>query len=260
MGHLVEKNKESIMNGKTSIGIELGSTRIKAILIGEDNAPIAAGSHDWSNSYVDGIWTYSLEEVWKGLQDSYQKLAEDVKNQYGITLETVGAIGFSAMMHGYMVFDASDNLLVPFRTWRNNITGEASEFLTGYLNYPIPQRWSIAHLYQAILKEEPHVNEIAFLTSLAGYVHYKLTGEKCLGIGEASGMFPTDLATKNYNRKMVEQFNELLSDKGMPWKFDDIMPKSLLAGENAGYLTEEGAKLLDVSGNLKAPWYTRSAG
>lgn len=244
--------KNAILSGKTALGIEFGSTRIKAVLTGEDNAPIASGSHEWENRYVDGIWTYTLEDIWGGLQDCYAKLAEDVKNQYGITLETVGVIGFSAMMHGYMAFNEAGELLVPFRTWRNTITGEASEKLTELFQYNIPQRWSIAHLYQAILNGEEHVKAISFQTTLAGYIHWQLSGEKVLGVGEASGMFPIDSATKDFNQKMVEQFDELVAPKGYPWKLRDIFPKVLVAGENAGTLTEEGAKLLDPSGNLKA--------
>ncbi|WP_186576758.1 xylulokinase [Aquibacillus kalidii] len=244
--------KSSIQNGKTVLGIEFGSTRIKAVLIGEDNTPIASGSHDWENSYTNNVWTYSVEEIWKGLQDSYQKMATDVKQQYGITLNTVGAIGFSAMMHGYMAFDKEGELLVPFRTWRNNITEQASTELTKLFNYNIPQRWSIAHLYQAILNKEEHIANISFQTTLAGYVHWKLTGEKVLGVGEASGVFPIDLNTKEYNETMISQFNELIEPKNLPWKLEDILPNVLMAGESAGVLTEEGAKLLDVTGELQA--------
>lgn len=243
--------KNSIIDGKTVLGIELGSTRIKAVLIGEDNAPIASGSHDWENSYVNNIWTYSLEDIWKGVQDSYRKMASGVKQQYGVTLKTIGAIGFSAMMHGYMAFNKEGELLVPFRTWRNTITEKASEELTNLFNYHIPQRWSIAHLYQAILNVEEHVSNISFQTTLEGYIHWKLTGQKVLGVGEASGMFPIDIDTKNYNTNMIKQFNELIASKNFSWKLEDILPKVLLAGENAGVLTEEGAKLLDVTGQLK---------
>ncbi|MGP4039335.1 xylulokinase [Gracilibacillus sp. D59] len=244
--------KNTIQNGKTVLGIELGSTRIKAVLVGEDNTAIASGSHDWENSYVDNIWTYSIDEVWKGLQDSYQKMADDVKQQYGITLKKIGAIGFSAMMHGYMVFDKDEQLLVPFRTWRNNITEQASTELTKHFNYNIPQRWSIAHLYQAILNQEDHISNIQFQTTLAGYVHWKLTGKKVLGVGEASGVFPIDLDTKSYNKKMIDQFNKLIEPQNLPWKLEDILPEVLVAGENAGTLTEEGVKLLDVTGELEA--------
>ncbi|WP_163538350.1 FGGY-family carbohydrate kinase [Gracilibacillus sp. YIM 98692] len=244
--------KNAIKNGNTVLGIELGSTRIKAVLIGENNEPIASGSHDWENSYVNNIWTYSVEEIWKGIQDSYQKMAGDVKQQYGVTLQSIGAIGFSAMMHGYMAFGKDEELLVPFRTWRNNITEQASTELTELFHYNIPQRWSIAHLYQAILNQEEHIADINFQTTLAGYVHWKLTGQKVLGVGEASGVFPIDLNTKKYNQKMIDKFNELIGSKNLPWKLEDILPEVLVAGENAGTLTEEGAKLLDVSGELSA--------
>lgn len=243
--------KNAIVNGKTAIGIELGSTRIKTVLIGPDNSPIASGSHDWENSYVNNIWTYSLEDIWKGVQDSYGKMVKDVKDKFGVPVKTTGAIGFSAMMHGYMVFDKNDNLLTPFRTWRNNITGPASEALTELFNYPIPQRWSIAHLYQAILNQEEHVSDISHLTTLAGYIHWKLTGKKVLGVGEASGVFPIDLKTLDFNKKMVGQFNELVSAKNLPWKLESILPAVMVAGEKAGELTAEGAKLLDVSGELQ---------
>lgn len=248
----INEIKNAIVNGKTVLGIEFGSTRIKAVLISENNTPIASGSHDWENRYVDNIWTYSLEDIWTGLQDSYKNMAEDVKEKYGVTLETVGAIGFSAMMHGYMVFNEASELLVPFRTWRNTITEKASEELTKLFNYHIPQRWSIAHLYQAILNGEEHVSDISFQTTLEGYIHWKLTGEKVLGVGEASGMFPIDIDTKNYNSDMVKKFDELIASKNFSWKLEDILPKVLVAGDKAGVLTEEGAKLLDVSGKLKA--------
>ncbi|MFC5530593.1 xylulokinase [Cohnella yongneupensis] len=243
--------KHAIQSGKTVLGIELGSTRIKAVLIGEDNAPIASGSHDWENSYVDNIWTYCLEEIWNGIQDSYRKMAEDVKRQYGVTLQTVGAIGFSGMMHGYMAFDQEGQLLVPFRTWRNNITEQAAAALSESFNFHIPQRWSIAHLYQAILNGEAHVDDIHFQTTLAGYIHWKLTGQKVLGVGEASGVFPIDIHTKTYNATMVNQFNALIASKNLSWKLEEILPTVLVAGESAGMLTEEGAKLLDVSGELQ---------
>ena len=243
---------QAIESGKTALGIEFGSTRIKAVLVGEDNAPVASGSHDWENRYENGIWTYTLEDIWGGLQDCYQKLAEDVKSQYSVTLKKIGAIGFSAMMHGYMAFDKDGKLLVPFRTWRNSITEEASEKLTELFQYNIPQRWSIAHLYQAILNGEEHVPQIDFLTTLDGYVHWKLTGEKTLGIGEASGMFPIDSETKTYRQDMMDKFEALIAEKHYPWKLSEILPKVLVAGEHAGTLTAEGAQLLDVSGNLEA--------
>lgn len=243
---------KALENGKTALGIEFGSTRIKAVLVGEDNAPIASGSHDWENRLENGIWTYSLEDIWTGLQDSYTKMAQDVEDQYGVTLKRVGAIGFSAMMHGYMVFDKDGELLVPFRTWRNTITGEASEKLTALFDFNIPQRWSIAHLYQAILNGEEHVGSIAFQTTLAGYIHWRLTGKKVLGVGEASGMFPIDSRTKKFDSTMVSKFDEAVKDKGYSWKLQDILPEVLVAGDVAGELTEEGARLLDVSGNLEA--------
>lgn len=244
--------KTTIAGGRAVLGIELGSTRIKAVVIGEDNKPIASGSHDWENQLVNGIWTYSLDAIWAGLQDCYSNMAADVKEKYGVEVESFAAIGFSAMMHGYMAFDKNDELLVPFRTWRNTITGEASKELFDLFNYNIPQRWSISHLYQSILNGEEHVKDVAFFTTLAGYIHWKLTGEKAIGVGDASGMFPIDIATKDSNKEMIGKFNDLVAPKGYPWKLEELMPKVLVAGETAGSLTEEGAKLLDVSGKLKA--------
>ena len=241
-----------ISEGKAVLGIEFGSTRIKAVLIDEDYNPIASGAHDWENRLENGIWTYSLDDIWTGLQDCYSKLVDDVKAQYGIPLTRFAAIGFSAMMHGYMPFNKEGELMVPFRTWRNTLQEQASNELTKLFNFHIPQRWSIAHLYQAILNGEEHVKDIDYITTLEGYIHWKLTGKKVLGIGENSGMFPIDSETKYYNRKMIAQFDELVADKGFPWKLEDIMPGVLVAGEDAGVLTEEGAKLLDVSGNLEA--------
>lgn len=243
--------RDAIINGKTVIGIELGSTRIKTVLVGTDNAPIASGSHDWENSYLNGIWTYSIEDIWKGIQSSYRNMTISVKDQFGVTLQRVQSIGFSGMMHGYMVFDKNDNLLTPFRTWRNNITSQASEALTKLFKYPIPQRWSIAHLYQAILNNEGHISDIACMTTLAGYIHWKLTGRKVLGIGEASGVFPIDLTTKNYNRQMIDQFNGLIAPRNLTWRLDGILPAVLVAGTKAGELTEAGARLLDATGQLQ---------
>ncbi len=234
------------------LGIELGSTRIKAVLIDQDNKPIAQGSHSWENQLVDGLWTYSLDAIWNGLQDCYADLRANVKEQYGIEIETLAALGVSAMMHGYMPFDKEGNLLAEFRTWRNTNTGEAAVALSELFVYNIPLRWSISHLYQAILNNEPHVRNIHFLTTLAGYVHWQLTGEKVLGIGDASGMLPIDPKTKNYSAPMIEKFNQLIAPKGFGWQVQDILPKVLLAGENAGKLTAEGARRLDVSGHLKA--------
>lgn len=244
--------KEIIQEGRTSLGIEFGSTRIKAVLIEEGGMPLAFGSYEWENQYVNGIWTYDLDDVWKGLQSCYQDLVSDVKEKYDIQLTQVGSIGFSAMMHGYLAFDKEDQLLVPFRTWRNTITEEAAGILTKEFNYNIPQRWSIAHLYQAILNKEEHVKDVAFFTTLAGYVHYKLTGKKVLGVGDASGMFPIDVKIEDYDKTMIGKFDDLISKEGFPWKLEEILPKVLLAGGEAGVLTEEGARLLDVSGNLAA--------
>ena len=244
--------KTAILENHTALGIEFGSTRIKAVLVDDKNQPIASGAYEWENQYVDGIWTYSLEEIWKGLQGSYQDMAEDVQKKYGVELTSVGAFGVSAMMHGYMPFNKAGELMVPFRTWRNNITGEASEKLAELFHYNIPQRWSIAHLYQAILNGEEHVKDIDYITTLEAYVHWKLTGKRVLGIGDAAGMFPIDSETKDYNEEMVQKFDELVAPYGFPWKLRDIMPKALVAGQDAGVLTEEGAKLLDVSGKLKA--------
>ena len=235
--------RETIENGRAVLGIELGSTRIKAVLVDETHAPIASGDHEWENRLENGIWTYSLEDVWEGLRDSYRKLAADVEARYDTKLKKVGAIGFSAMMHGYMAFDKDEKLLVPFRTWRNTITAPAAEALTELFQYNIPQRWSISHLYQAILNNEEHVKDIAYITTLAGYVHWRLTGRKVLGIGDASGMFPIDPDTKDYDASKVEKF---------PWALKEILPKVLTAGETAGILTEEGAKLLDAGGTLEA--------
>ncbi|MCD7944849.1 MAG: FGGY-family carbohydrate kinase [Clostridia bacterium] len=247
-----EEIKSAIENGEAVIGIELGSTRIKSVLIGRDFAPIVSGSHDWENKLENGIWTYSLDDIWNGVRDSYAKLAAAVKSEYGVTLKKVGAIGFSAMMHGYLVFDKDENLLVPFRTWRNTITGEASATLSREFSFNIPQRWSISHLYQAILNGEKHVPEIRYMTTLAGYIHWRLTGKFVLGIGDASGVFPIDPETKNYDRAMMEKFEALIAYKGYPWKLEEIIPTAVSAGCDAGCLTEEGAKLLDPSGNLEA--------
>lgn len=240
----------AIREGRTALGIELGSTRIKAVLVDEEHNPIASGSYDWENQYADGVWTYSIPDIWEGVRESYKNMAEEVKERYGETLTTIGAICFSAMMHGYMAFDKEGELLVPFRTWRNTMTEEASVKLTELFSFQIPQRWSIAHLYQAILNQEEHVPEIDYLVTLEGYVHWKLTGERVLGIGDCAGMFPVDCAAKDFNKRMIEQFDELVAPRQFPWKLRDIMPRVLTAGERAGTLTGEGARLLDASGNL----------
>lgn len=244
--------KQMIMDGKTALGIEFGSTRIKAVLVGDKHQVLATGSHQWENRLEDGIWTYTLQDIWGGLQSCYSDLVKDVQSKYDVALTTVGALGISAMMHGYLAFDKDDNLLVPFRTWRNTITEEAAAKLTEAFGFNIPQRWSISHLYQAILNKEPHVSEVTFFTTLAGYVHWKLTGEKVLGVGDASGMFPIDSATGDYNAKMITTFDEMVADKAFAWKLSDILPRSISAGASAGVLTAEGAKLLDVSGTLQA--------
>ena len=244
--------RQAILENRTALGIEFGSTRIKGVLVDDTNAPIASGSHEWENRLENGIWTYSLEDIWGGIQDCYQDLVKDVKAKYDVELTGFGAMGVSAMMHGYMPFNKEGELLVPFRTWRNNITGEASKALTELFHYNIPQRWSIAHLYQAILNGEEHVKDIDFIATLEAYVHWKLTGQKILGIGDVAGMFPVDINTKNYNQEMIRKFDDLVAPYGFPWKLEDILPKAGLAGENAGYLTEEGARLLDVSGKLSA--------
>ena len=244
--------QKQIKDGEAIIGIELGSTRIKAVMITADGKPLASGGFNWENSQIDGIWTYPLDEIWQGMQACYSDLKNDVKEKYGTALTKVKSIGISAMMHGYLAFDKDENLLVPFRTWRNNITDPASKELTALFSYPIPQRWSIAHLYQAILNSEAHVSRIASFNTLAGYVHQKLTGLKVIGIGDASGMFPIDTAGKNYNTKMISQFDNHIKSKGFGWKLGDILPEARPAGEDAGRLTAEGARLLDPSGELQA--------
>lgn len=247
----MQEMKTAIQEGRTALGIELGSTRIKAVLIDEKGTPLASGSYDWENQLVDGIWTYDLAEVWKGLSESYQSLAADVKEKYDTTLTTVGSLGISAMMHGYLVFDERNELLAPFRTWRNTMTGQAVEVLTDLFQYNIPQRWSIAHLYQAVLNGEEHVKRVRYMTTLAGYVHWKLTGEKVLGIGDASGMFPIDSSINDYHPRMIRQFEELMAERQYDWKLSEILPRVLVAGEAAGKLTKEGAALLDVTGALQ---------
>ena len=247
-----EEIKKTIEEGKAVLGIEFGSTRIKAVLIDENHHPIASGDHEWENRLENGIWTYSLDDIWQGLRDSYQKLAFNVEESYGVILKKIGAIGFSAMMHGYMPFNKEGELMVPFRTWRNTITEEAASKLTAEFNYNIPQRWSIAHLYQAILNGEEHVPYVDFFTTLAGYVHWRLTGRKVLGVGDASGMFPIDIHTGDYDQAMIQKFDKLVADQNYRWNLRDILPRVLAAGEEAGVLTEEGASLLDPSGDLQA--------
>ncbi len=243
---------KAISDGNTAIGIELGSTRIKTVLIGPNNYPIASGSFDWENSNIDGIWTYDLQNVWPGVQESYRQMADAVKLQFGVTLKTTGAIGLSGMMHGYIPFDHLGQQLVPFRTWRNNLTGQASEELTSLFDYPIPQRWSVAHLYQAILNQEAHVSQIDHITTLAGYVHWQLTGRKVVGVCEASGMFPVDVKSKAFYPELIAKFNNQIEKYFFPWELSQILPEVLIAGQEAGRLTVEGALKLDPTGNLVA--------
>ena len=243
--------QSTIEAGQAILGIEFGSTRIKAVLIDRENKPIAQGSHSWENQLVDGLWTYSTEAIWYGLQDCYADLRKNVRELYDTEIECLAAIGISAMMHGYMAFNKKEEILVPFRTWRNTNTGQAAAALSELFVYNIPLRWSISHLYQAILNNEEHVEEIDFLTTLAGYIHWQITGERVLGIGDASGMLPIDPKTKSYDATMVAKFDQLIAPKGYNWKLPDILPKALPAGRNAGFLTPEGAKRLDVSGHLK---------
>ena len=242
----------AITGGRTALGIELGSTRIKAVLTGPNHVPTAVGGHTWENQFVDRTWTYSLESVWSGLQQCYAALADQVRERYDVELTTVGALGVSAMMHGYLALDAEGELLTPFRTWRNTSTGEAAERLSSLFGHNIPHRWSVAHLYQAILNGEEHVGRVAHLTTLGGYVHQKLTGERVLGVGDASGMFPIDTTSGGYDRRMLDQFDELAAGAGVPLTLADLLPAIRSAGEPAGELTEAGAKLLDPSGRLQA--------
>lgn len=248
----IETIKSVIKAGRTALGIELGSTRIKAVLVDENNVPIASGGHSWENKLENGVWTYSLDDIWTGLTDCYQDLKANVQKEYGVTLQTFGAIGFSAMMHGYMAFNEKDELLAPFRTWRNTITEQASKELSELFNYHIPQRWSISHLYQSILEGQEHVKDITYFSTLAGYIHWQMTGEKVLGIDDASGMFPIDNETKNYRQDMLEKFRNLPNVKDFAWDIEAILPKVMVAGEVAGHLTEKGAKILDPAGDLKA--------
>ena len=242
---------EKIRAGKTSLGIEFGSTRIKAVLIDDTYTTIAAGDDGWASHLEDGLWSYSQEEIWTGLQTAYAALAEDVENAYGEKLTRVGRIGFSAMMHGYLAFGKDGELLVPFRTWQNTNTSEAHEKLSELFQYNIPERWSIAHLYQAVLNNEEHIGKVDFFTTLAGYVHWKLTGKKVLGVGDASGMFPIDPTTHTYETEFIEKFNAIPEVAAQPWKLADLLPEPLVAGTPAGTLTEEGAKLLDPTGTLQ---------
>ena len=246
------ETRQLIEQGKAVLGIEFGSTRIKAVLIDDNNRPIAQGSHEWENQLDNGLWTYSIDAIWNGLHDCYASLRDDVMQQYGVEIEKLAAIGVSAMMHGYMAFDKNGDILVPFRTWRNTNTGKAAAELSSLFNYNIPLRWSISHLYQCILDDDAHVREIDYLTTLAGYIHWKVTGRRVLGVGDASGMLPVAPSTKTYDNEMVSKFDNLIAPKGYDWHLLDILPESLSAGEDAGSLTEEGARLIDPSGHLKA--------
>lgn len=248
----MQNEKQLIENGQVVIGIELGSTRIKAVLIDEKGMILATGGSDWENRLIDSIWTYNQDEIWLKLQESFQDLQKTVKEKYRTLIKTAQGIGISGMMHGYLPFDKQGNQLVPFRTWRNNITLRASEYLTELFDYPIPQRWSIAHLYQAMLNNEEHISQIDYLTTLAGYIHWQLTGKKVLGIGDASGMFPIDTERFIFNQEMLNKFDDDIASFKLPWKISHILPKVLVAGQNAGYLTEQGALLLDPTGNLQA--------
>lgn len=251
--HLKEMSAKTIIeSGKAILGIEFGSTRIKAVLIDTDNNPIAQGSFEWENQLVDGLWTYSIDTIWKGLQDCYADLRKNVKAEYDCEIKQLAAIGISAMMHGYMAFGKDENILVPFRTWRNTNTAKAAAELSELFHFNIPLRWSISHVYQAILNGEDHINKIDFLTTLAGYIHWQITGKKVLGVGDASGMLPIDSNTNNYDAEMVAKFDKLIEPKNLGWKILDILPEVLNAGEDAGVLTEEGAKKLDPSGTLQA--------
>ena len=242
---------EKIRAGKTSLGIEFGSTRIKAVLIDDTYRTIASGDYGWASHLEHGLWSYTVEEIWKGLQTAYAEMSNDVEAAYGEKLTRIGHIGFSAMMHGYLAFDKDGELLVPFRTWQNTNTHEAHEKLSELFQYNIPERWSIAHLYQCVLNNEEHVSKVAFFTTLAGYVHWKLTGRKVLGVGDASGMFPIDPETHTWETAFIDRFNALPEVAAQPWKLEDLLPEPLVAGTPAGELTEEGARLLDTTGTLQ---------
>jgi sugar (pentulose or hexulose) kinase len=244
--------RDEVGSGRAVLGIELGSTRIKAVLVARDGTTLASGGHDWENQLVDGRWTYALDAVWAGLQGCVAELRADVQERYGVPLTTVGALGVSAMMHGYLPFDADGELLVPFRTWRNTSTGPAAAELSELLGHNIPLRWSVAHLFQAVLDDEPHLERLDLLTTLAGYVHWRLTGRKVLGVGDASGMFPVDPATRDYDARMLGAAQELLDARRPGLHLADLLPEVLVAGQEAGRLTAEGAALLDTTGTLQA--------
>lgn len=246
------KNIETaITQGNVSLGIELGSTRIKAVLIDDSMQMIAQGDFTWENKLENGFWTYAIDDVWQGIRSCYQDLKQNIASQYGVKLTTLKNIGISAMMHGYVVLDENDQLLVPFRTWRNTKQEQASTVLSQLFNYPIPQRWSVAHLYQAFINDEDHIEKIKMQTTLAGYIHYMLTGERTMGVGEASGMFPIDLKTKKFDQEMIKQFDQLINEQIPNFSYNSILPEVKCAGENAGILSSVGAKLLDPTGELQ---------
>jgi sugar (pentulose or hexulose) kinase len=244
--------KEVIAMGKTVLGIELGSTRIKGVLIDFQGNVLAVGIHDWENSFIDNVWTYGLEEIHKGIRHCYSSLREHVKQKYGVILQEIGAIGISAMMHGYMAFNKDGKQIAPFQTWRNTNTQEAADILTELLDFNIPLRWTAAHLYQRILDREKHVAELAYVSTLSGYIHWRLTGKKVIGIGDAAGMFPIDSTTCDYDEVMMDKFDTLLKPYGFSWKVREIFPQVLTAGQKAGVLTEECARFLDETGNLRS--------
>ncbi|MDM5298835.1 FGGY-family carbohydrate kinase [Bacillus pumilus] len=246
-----EQTANAIREGRTSLGIEFGSTRIKAILIDEQFQSIAQGAFEWESSLQDGMWTYNLIDIITGLQVAYRQMKEQAEEMYGVTIRTIGSIGISAMMHGYLACDHTGELLVPFRTWRNSTTTEASQKLTDLFQFHIPERWSIAHLYQAILEEEKHLFRLEYLTTLSGYIHWLLTGKQAIGIGDASGMFPIDESIQDFSDVMLEQFDELLTEKNYPWKLRDLLPRVYLAGEEAGVLSAAGAAILDQAKQLQ---------
>ncbi len=244
--------KRLIVNGNTALGIELGSTRIKSVLIDLKGQVLAVGIYDWENSFVDNIWTYSLEEIHTGIRNCYSSLRKEVEKTYGVSLQNIGAIGISAMMHGYMALDKDGKQIAPFQTWRNTNTQKAADELTDLFDFNIPLRWTAAHLYQRILDKEEHVKHLDFVSTLSAYIHWKLTGKRVIGIGDAAGMFPIDSNTYDYDAGMVKKFDELLEPYSYPWKMKDVFPKVLVAGEDAGMLTEEGAAFLDETGMLRA--------
>lgn len=247
---MTEKNL--IIKGETALGIELGSTRIKGVLTDLNGNVLAVGIHDWENSFIDNIWTYSLDEIHEGIKKCYSSLRMAVKQNYDVELKNIGAIGVSAMMHGYMAFDREGNLIAPFQTWRNTNTQTSADELTELFNFNIPLRWSVAHLYQRVLDKEKHLDKLDYVSTLSGYIHWKLTGKKVLGVGDAAGMFPVDSTINDYDLDMVNKFDNLIKEKGYSFKLKEIFPKVLVAGENAGKLTEEGARFLDESGNLQS--------